>query len=124
MLREKSITIATVCGFCVSVLISFVSPYIQDKGYGGLEGRIGLLYGGMSVAAAVWAFLFVPETGSRGLEELDELFQNRVSVFKFNRYETSGIGAQIHIVEGMPHQRQLADKEAMEEKAAEAAQMS
>ncbi|RSL94083.1 hypothetical protein CDV31_014442, partial [Fusarium ambrosium] len=90
-LREKTITIATFSGFCVSILITFVSPFIQDKGYAGLEGRIGFIYGGFSFIAAVWAFFELPETGFRTLEELDELFQNKVPTRQFKKHVTIGI---------------------------------
>lgn len=38
--REKVIGTATFVGFGVSLLIAFVSPYIQNPGYGGLGSRI------------------------------------------------------------------------------------
>jgi SP family sugar:H+ symporter-like MFS transporter len=99
-LREKSIMIATFSGFCVSVLVSFVSPYIQAEDAGGLGAQIGYVFAAISVVATIWAFFFLPETGSRSLEELDELFQNRVSVWKFKKYQTHGYGAQLAIMEG------------------------
>ncbi|KAL4738267.1 general substrate transporter [Aspergillus similis] len=98
-LREKTITIATFSGFCVSILVTFVSPYIQNAGYGNLGGRIGFLYGSFSFAAAVCTFLFYPETGFRSLEELDELFQRKVSVWRFRTYKTSGFGSELAEVE-------------------------
>jgi SP family sugar:H+ symporter-like MFS transporter len=91
--------IATFIGFCVSVLVTFVSPFIQDAGYGNLGGRIGFIYGAFSLAASVWCLFFLPETGRRSLEELDELFENKVSVWQFSRYQTSGYGAQLAEVE-------------------------
>ncbi|KAL2672680.1 hypothetical protein Neosp_013394 [[Neocosmospora] mangrovei] len=94
-LREKTITIATFSGFCVSILITFVSPFMQDKGYAGLEGRIGFIYGGFSFVAAVWAFFELPETGFRTLEELDELFQNKVPTRQFKNHVTIGISAEL-----------------------------
>lgn len=99
-LREKSIMVATFTGFCVSVLVSFVSPFIQADDAGALGARIGYVFAAISVIATVWTFFFLPETGSRSLEELDELFQNQVSVWKFKRYQTHGYGAQLAIIEG------------------------
>lgn len=93
-LREKTITVATFSGFCVSILITFVSPFMQDADYGNLGARIGFVWGGFSVVAALWTFFYLPETGSRSLEELDELFLAGVSVWKFRKYQTSGFGAQ------------------------------
>jgi MFS transporter, SP family, sugar:H+ symporter len=98
-LREKTIMTGTFLGFCVSVLVTFINPFMQDEGYGNLGGRVGFIYGSFSVAAAVWCFFWLPETASRSLEEIDELFENKVSVFKFRSYQTSGFGAQIAEVE-------------------------
>ncbi|KAL6241919.1 hypothetical protein RBB50_011164 [Rhinocladiella similis] len=97
-LREKTIMVATFTGFCVSVLVTFVSPFIQKA----LGPQIGYVFGGVSAVALIWAIFFLPETGSRSLEELDELFENKVSVWKFKNYKTHGYGAQLAIIEGCP----------------------
>ncbi|KAK8018673.1 hypothetical protein PG991_007863 [Apiospora marii] len=99
--REKTVTTATFSGFSVGVLVTFVSPYMQDPGYGGLQGKIGFVWGAGSLIAAAWAFLFLPELKGRTLEELDEMFQKRVGVFAFGRYQTSGAGAQLRVVEAL-----------------------
>jgi hypothetical protein len=113
-LREKTIMLGTVSGFSVSILVTFVNPFIQEVGYGGLEGRVGFVYGGFSVLAAVWCLFMLPETGSRTLEELDELFAAEVSVWKFSKYKTNGFGAQIAQIEGteIPYDGSKLDKEA------------
>lgn len=105
MLTPKPEVTATVAGFCVSVLVSYINPFIQDAGYGNLKGKVGFVYGSFSVAAAIWCLFFLPETGKRSLEELDELFENRVSVWKFSRYQTSGFGAQLAEIEDGSHRR-------------------
>jgi MFS transporter, SP family, sugar:H+ symporter len=98
-LREKTIMTGTFLGFCVSVIVTFVSPYLQDAGYGNLGGRVGFVYGGFSVVAAIWCFFFLPETRGRSLEELDELFAAKVSVWRFSSYKATGAGAQLAEVE-------------------------
>ncbi|KAL3463482.1 hypothetical protein BJX64DRAFT_287231 [Aspergillus heterothallicus] len=102
-LREKTITIATFSGFVVNVLVTYISPFIQDEGHAGLEGRIGFIWGGFSVLAFVWAFLVVPELKGRSLEELDELFENSVPTLKFSKHECSGYGAQLTVAEEVAH---------------------
>ncbi|VUC27439.1 unnamed protein product [Clonostachys rosea] len=99
-LREKTITIATFTGFCVSILITFVNPFLQDEGYAGLGGRIGFLYGSFSFIAIVWTYLIVPETGFRTLEDLDELFQSNVPSSKFKKH-------QIFVDGVRPHDKQI-----------------
>lgn len=94
-LREKTIMMATFVSFCMVLLITYVNPYLQDEGYGNLGARIGFVYGGCSFLALGWVALFLPELKGRSLEELDELFQRRVSTWKFKSYRCSGIGSQI-----------------------------
>lgn len=94
-------TISTFMGFCVSVIVSFVSPYLQDSGYGNLQGKIGFIWGSFSVVSAIWTFFLLPELKGRSLEELDELFEKKIGVFQFGKYETTGYGARLTKVEDM-----------------------
>ncbi|KAH8897393.1 putative transporter [Thozetella sp. PMI_491] len=94
-LREKTITVATFAAFSTSLIITFVSPYIQAA----IGAKIGFLWGGFSLVTVIWCLLFLPETGFRSLEELDELFEKKVSVWKFSQYQTRGFGAQLAEVE-------------------------
>jgi hypothetical protein len=94
-LREKTITIATFSGFAIGILVTFINPYMQDEGYGNLQGKVGFVYGSFSVIAAIWVAFVLPEMRGRALEELDEMFEQRVSTFKFSTFETEGLGAEI-----------------------------
>lgn len=99
-LREKTITLATFFGFCASIFITYVSPYIQNAGYGNLQGNIGFVWAGTSFLSLLFVFFYLPELKGRSLEELDEMFQKKVGVFKFKKFQTEGVGAQIRIIEG------------------------
>ncbi|KAK3631662.1 hypothetical protein LTR56_016769 [Elasticomyces elasticus] len=94
-LREKTITISTFAGFIVGVLVTYINPYMQDAGFGNLQGKVGFVYGSFSVVAAVWVVFMLPELKGRALEELDEMFEKNVSVFQFSTFQTEGWGAQI-----------------------------
>ncbi|KAL4963270.1 sugar porter family MFS transporter [Aspergillus stella-maris] len=100
-LREKTITIASFSGFVVNVLVTYISPFIQDAEYANLQGKIGFIYGSFSVVAFVWAFFMVPELKGRSLEEVDELFEKGVSTLKFGSYVCSGVGAGVTVLEGV-----------------------
>lgn len=115
-LREKSIMTATFCGFCVSILVSFINPFMQDEGYGGLKGRVGFVYGSFSVLAVVWCLFTLPETKGRNLEELDELFEKKISTWKFRSYKTTGFGAML---EGRGDGKDLDEERSIDVKGAE-----
>ena len=46
--RERVLAMATFWGFGVSLLITFVAPYLQNPGYGNLGSRIGFIWGAVS----------------------------------------------------------------------------
>lgn len=92
-------TIATFSGFVVNLLIQYVSPYLQSEGYANLQGKIGFVWGSCALVAAIWIAFFLPEMSRRSLEELDELFENRVSVWKFRKFRTEGVGAEVTALE-------------------------
>ncbi|KIK63850.1 hypothetical protein GYMLUDRAFT_222243 [Collybiopsis luxurians FD-317 M1] len=81
--REATLTVATFSGFGVNLIISLVSPYIQNAGYGNLQGNIGFLWGAFTVVSIFFVFFFVPEMKGLSLEQLDYLFDHQVSAFRF-----------------------------------------
>ncbi|RDW62533.1 putative sugar transporter-3 [Coleophoma crateriformis] len=97
-LREKSMSITTFISFLSVVIVTYISPFIQnDPGYLGV--RIGFIWGAFSLLGAVFVYFCVPELSGRSLEELDELFNEKVSARKFHDYVCSGTGARITEIE-------------------------
>lgn len=91
---------ATFCGFVVNLMIQYISPYLQNAGYANMQGKIGFVWGSFAVVAAIWVAFFLPEMSGRSLEELDELFEKKVSVWKFRKFVTDGIGSEVTALEG------------------------
>tara|TARA_R110002003_G_scaffold104_41_gene8544 strand:- start:2232 stop:3233 length:1002 start_codon:yes stop_codon:yes gene_type:complete len=102
--REKVQAIACFFGFGVSLLITSVSPYIQDKGYGNLGGRIvshpttviqhivlttlqGFIWAAFSFVTVAWVFFVVPEMKGFSIEQLDFLYDNCVPTLQFKKYK-------------------------------------
>ena len=79
-----------------------------------MEGKVGFVYGGFSIFALLWSLFFLPETGHRSLEELDELFREKVGVWQFSRYETVGYGAQVSKIEN--HEKEIDSEKVIEAK--------
>lgn len=61
---------------------SFTLPYLLNAPYANLGPRVAFIYGSFSLVAVVWAFFFLPELTGRSLEEIDELFEQRVPARK------------------------------------------
>ena len=90
-LRERTLFLASMGSFVTSVPINFVNPYVQAD----LGGAVTCIYGGFSVVAAAWVWLMLPETKDRSLEELDDMFQARISTRAFKHHVCTGLGAAI-----------------------------
>ncbi len=58
-------------------------PYLLNKGYAGLEGKVGFVYGSLCFAMNVAAYFLVPEMKGRSLEEIDHMFEMKVPLRKF-----------------------------------------
>jgi hypothetical protein len=87
--RQKTVGLTFFCNYVVSLLVSIVSPYIQDQGYGNLGGKITWICklrilpalsltdraidAFFAVAAVIWVFFEYPETKGRRRES-DQLF--------------------------------------------------
>ncbi|KAJ3527498.1 hypothetical protein NM208_g10672 [Fusarium decemcellulare] len=97
--RERVLSVALFFGFGVSLMITSVSPYVQDKGYGNLGSRIGFIWGAASVIAAVWSFFLVPESKGLSLEQLDYLYEEKVSPREFGKFTFASAV--------LPHQKSL-----------------
>lgn len=110
-LREKTISIASTFSFIAVLLVSYINPYVQTEP-GNLGVKVGFIYGSFSLLAVFFVYFFVPECANRSLEELDELFQEKVPAWKFKTHICHGIGARltevqdhnasagIHIIDG------------------------
>lgn len=93
-LRSQTIGIANGLNFVFGWLCSFCTPYFLNPTALNWGAKYGYIWGGSNLALAIWVFFFVPETKGRSLEQLDELFENRVPTWKFPSYQT-----QHHIVD-------------------------
>lgn len=90
-LREKTLALASWSGFGVGLAVGFISPYIQDAGYGNLGGKIGFLWMAWSIVSGFFVYFFVPEMKGRSLEELDYMFEARVGTSQFGKFDATGL---------------------------------
>ncbi|KAK3948479.1 hypothetical protein QBC32DRAFT_381364 [Pseudoneurospora amorphoporcata] len=65
-------------------MVLFFSPYFIDSDKLNWGPTYGYIWGGSNLILAVWTWVFVPETKGRSLEQLDELFEERVGARQFS----------------------------------------
>ncbi|ORY89777.1 general substrate transporter [Leucosporidium creatinivorum] len=112
MLREKSLASAAWSGFGVGLISNFVTPYIQNPEYGNLGAKIGWLWAGFSFVSIIYVYVMVPELKGRTLEELDQLFEARISARQFGTHRLNApLEGETHSDDGKLSKSELADAE-------------
>ncbi|KAL1862789.1 hypothetical protein VTK73DRAFT_6648 [Phialemonium thermophilum] len=89
-LRGMTVALATVMCNVVSIVFSVAIPYAINEDQGNWRGKLGFLFAGLSGLCYLYCFFCMPETKDRTFEELDIMFERRVSSRKFKAYEING----------------------------------
>ncbi|KAK3353829.1 general substrate transporter [Lasiosphaeria hispida] len=85
-LRVLTLSIAAGVDYILAWYIAFCSPYfINPKALN--WGKYCWLWAGSNVVTLVFFYFLLPEVKGRSLEEIDELFEKKVSVNYFATYE-------------------------------------
>ncbi|KAG6044772.1 hypothetical protein E4U17_000401 [Claviceps sp. LM77 group G4] len=86
-LRERTIAIATAVQAGASIVTTIAMPYMLNSNEADWGGKSGFLFGAISIVCLVWCYFRLPESRNRTYEELDILFQRRISARKFEAYD-------------------------------------
>jgi MFS transporter, SP family, sugar:H+ symporter len=97
------------------LIITFVSPYMQNVGYGDMGPYIGFFFGAFSFIGIVFVWFCYPETKGASIEDLDMVFAQKIPTRQFGTAIRGQHGIQEYDIEG-----QGKDIEMAEEKKAEA----
>jgi hypothetical protein len=84
--REKTLAIGAFGGYVTGMLVGLLNPYMQNPEYGNLGGKVGFVYGSISVAAIFFCWAFLPELKGRSLEQIDYMFEHGVPLRKMGTY--------------------------------------
>ncbi|KAL1964463.1 hypothetical protein VTN77DRAFT_6889 [Rasamsonia byssochlamydoides] len=98
-LRAWTVGSATAIGYVLAWLTSFCTPYFINPTDLNWGPKYSYIWAGSNFVCAIFFYLFIPEMKGRSLEELDELFENRVSVKDFPTYHTKIQDAAVHDVQ-------------------------
>lgn len=86
-LRAQSIAIGRNAYNICQLAAQIVQPYLINPGEFNLKGRTGFVWFVTCSLAFIWAYFRLPEFKDRTYEELDILFERRVSARKFAKYK-------------------------------------
>jgi len=86
-LRAKSMAIGFTFNYFFSTVWNVVIPYLYNTDEADLGGKIGWIFAGMGVIALVVIYFEIPETKGRSFEELDEMFNEKISTRAFRSYQ-------------------------------------
>lgn len=72
--------------------MNVVVPYLVNPDKANLKGEVGFIFRGLSAAATLWSFFYIPELKGRTFDEIDHMFQNRINpremaLYRFSRLE-------------------------------------
>jgi SP family general alpha glucoside:H+ symporter-like MFS transporter len=87
-LRIKTIAIGLALQNALNAMWSFTLPYLFNPDKLNLGGKLGFVFGGLSLVCLVYLWFCLPETRDRMYEKLDEMFRDKVPARKFREHRT------------------------------------
>ncbi|KAG7284582.1 hypothetical protein NEMBOFW57_010960 [Staphylotrichum longicolle] len=87
-LRSWTVGSAISLGYFLAWLTGFCSPYFINPENMNWGAKYGYIWAGSNFACGIFFFLCLPELKGRTLEEIDELFERRISAWKFKTTKT------------------------------------
>ena len=86
-LRPQTVVIARNTYACVQIIGSVLNPYMLNPIEWNWKGKAGFFWAGTAGVTAIWSFFRLPETKDRTYEELDVLFEKKITARKFAKTE-------------------------------------
>lgn len=89
-LRAPTIALARNCYNLAQLISHVVEPYLINPTEANLKGKTAFLWLATALPTFIWAFFRLPESKNRTYEELDLLFEKRISARKFSEFAFEG----------------------------------
>ncbi|KAK3364643.1 general substrate transporter [Lasiosphaeria hispida] len=89
-LRSYTFGMAAAVGFLGAWITTFTAPYFINPSALNWGPKYGYIWFPSCFIALIWVFIFLPETKGRTLEEIDEMFEQRLPARKFRKYVCVG----------------------------------
>ncbi|KAL2831563.1 maltose permease [Aspergillus cavernicola] len=86
LLRARTTALATATQAVFGIIMFFAVPYMVNPDSGNLKGKVGFVFGGLSLLATVLSFFYIPELKGKTYNEIDIMFHDRVPPRKMGEY--------------------------------------
>lgn len=86
-LRTKTIVLGRNLYNVIGIINGVITPYMLNPSAWNWKGKAGFFWAGMCFLCLVWTYFRLPEPKGRTFEELDILFERRISARKFKETE-------------------------------------
>jgi hypothetical protein len=73
-------------------MTSFAVPQIISPDAGNLGAKAAFIFGGCVFLTTIWAWFYVPETKSRTVAEIDELYKSGLPMWRWKGYQCRCMG--------------------------------
>lgn len=85
--RSKTIALGRNSFNVFAIVFGVAVPYMLNPTQANWKGKSAFFFGGTCFCSVIWTYFRLPEFKNRTYEELDMLFEKRVSARKFKNYE-------------------------------------
>ncbi|RSL48969.1 hypothetical protein CEP54_012639 [Fusarium duplospermum] len=86
-LKAKAMALATATQCAMGIAMNVSIPYMVNPDEANLKGKVGFIFGGLGLLGMLWSWIFVPELKGRRYDEIDRLFELKVSPRKMGTYK-------------------------------------
>jgi MFS transporter, SP family, sugar:H+ symporter len=114
--RARALAMTTATNWLLNWAIAYSTPYLVNfgPGYANLQSKIFFGWFGCCFICIAFVYFFIYETKGLSLEEIDQMYTERVSARKSSKWTPSGAGGQGNVV--AVAQSGAVDEEAKESK--------
>lgn len=88
-LRSHTMSYTVACAQTTAVITTFAVPQLTSAGAANLGAKTYLVFAGCMACIIVWSFCLIPETKGRTYAEIDEMYDKKVPMWKWSKFETS-----------------------------------
>ncbi|KAB5518931.1 general substrate transporter [Coniochaeta sp. 2T2.1] len=90
-LRSHTMAYTVACAQTTAVITTFAVPQLTSAGAANLGAKTYLIFAGCMACIIVWSYVLIPETKGRTYAEIDEMYDKKVPMWKWRKYQTSTV---------------------------------